>query len=145
MGVDDFTGDDLVAIARGHAQRVEEVARTAYPCLISDTEAIVTAVWSEALFGSAPAAVEGFIRRQRFDLYLILAPTVPWRDDGTRVFRSRREWFYRRIRERVEDIGGTAVSITDSDYQKRFQRALIASHQLLRDKGFGPRRFADAI
>jgi HTH-type transcriptional regulator, transcriptional repressor of NAD biosynthesis genes len=133
-----FTLDDIEAISAEHARRVEAAARSAYPCLIVDTEAAVTAIWSELYFGEVSGAVERQVVAQRFDLYLLTGSDLPWVDDGTREFPHRREWFNQRLTQRLEDIGARVVQVEGS-VSERWALAERAVRALLAEKGFAER------
>jgi hypothetical protein len=79
--------------------------------------------------------VEAAARMQRYGLYLLLAPTIPWHADGTRIFRQRRGWFYRRIRERLDALGAPCVAVTSPTYRTRLHTALDASRSPPRFRG----------
>jgi HTH-type transcriptional regulator, transcriptional repressor of NAD biosynthesis genes len=85
--LDDLTMDDLALIAESQQAMIEAAEPWAGPLLISDTDALMTAAWTEMLLGERPAAMSA---SPKADLYLLLEPDVPWIDDGTRFF-SRAE------------------------------------------------------
>jgi NadR type nicotinamide-nucleotide adenylyltransferase len=78
-----FTMADLVAMARGQAERTERAAALAPPVLIIDTDPLMTAAWAQMLFDDVPAELLAY---PKADLYLLFAPDVPWQADGTRFF-----------------------------------------------------------
>lgn len=80
-----FTVDDLLAIARGQEQARCAAAASKPPLLLLDTDPLMTAVWAEMLFGEIPDELFAY---PKADHYLLFAPDVPWRDDGTRMFGS---------------------------------------------------------
>lgn len=57
------------------------------PLVISDTEAITTEVWYEHFFSSVCDKHES-----DFDLYILLAPTTPFIQDGTRMTNEKERW-----------------------------------------------------
>lgn len=79
----DFTMDDLLAIAREQDRLMRAAAAKAPPLLILDTDPLMTAAWAEMLFGEAPDVLFAY---PKADHYLLFAPDVPWKDDGTRFF-----------------------------------------------------------
>jgi len=93
----DLKPADLEAIARGHRASEDALARHArHGLLVSDTEAVVTKMWSRYLLGDVPPLVESLACDSRYDLYLLLPPTQPWVQDGTRVqedLRVRQTFF----------------------------------------------------
>lgn len=51
--------------------------------LISDTDALMTAAWSQMMIGYAS---DELLVQRKADLYLMLAPDTPFVDDGTRIY-----------------------------------------------------------
>jgi NadR type nicotinamide-nucleotide adenylyltransferase len=83
-----FTMADLLAIAEGHEQRVQEVAADGADLVLLDTDPLMTAAWAEMLFGEVPERLLAFPRAEQ---YLLFSPDVPWVEDGTRFFGEHRE------------------------------------------------------
>lgn len=77
----DCTPDDLLAIAAGHQQRIEAAKPGSGPILITDTDWLMTRAWHRMMIGTEMAGPAYPLA----DLYLLLAPDVPWVDDGLRL------------------------------------------------------------
>ena len=77
------SAQDLRNIADGQSAAIEAARRTAEGFVISDTDGLLTEVWSDMMLGRSvfdPAPEpEG-------DLYLLTDIDQPWIDDGTRVY-----------------------------------------------------------
>lgn len=116
---------DLEAIARGHRALEDALVPQARGILISDTEAVVTAMWSRYLLGEVPPLVAAYAADPRYDLYLLLPPTLPWTQDGTRVQEELgvRQWFFD---ECVEMLKGRPCVTLEGDWEARFQQAIQA-------------------
>lgn len=116
---------DMEAIARGHRALEDALARHARGLLISDTEAVVTAMWSEYLLGEVPPLVAQYAADSRYDLYLLLPPTMPWTQDGTRVQEdfTVRQWFFEGC---VERLKGRPCAVLSGDWEARFEGAVQA-------------------
>ena len=56
--------------------------------MLLDTDPLMTAAWAEMLFGEVPAELLSYEKAER---YLLFAPDVPWRADGTRFFGTPAE------------------------------------------------------
>ncbi len=83
-GTNGFDEAALVTILRGQRASVEAVARQSETGIVfSDTEAIVTACWSEVLLGFVPEIAEQFICQQRYDLYLVQTASEFWVNDSS--------------------------------------------------------------
>ena len=83
----DFTMANLLVIAREQDRLMSEAAASRPPLLILDTDPLMTAAWAEMLFGEVP---EELLAYPKAELYLLLAPDVPWVGDGTRLFGTPR-------------------------------------------------------
>ncbi len=79
----DLTMADLLAIAEGQAEENRKAMAARPPVLLLDTDQLMTAAWAQMLFGEVPPALLAY---PKADHYLLFAPDVPWRDDGTRFF-----------------------------------------------------------
>ncbi len=84
----DFQGkygiNDVIAIAKGQQQSIEETAKKGKEILISDTEAIVNKVWCEYVFKQTPKEIEDLVQKQDFDLYLLCDTDLEWTFDPLR-------------------------------------------------------------
>jgi HTH-type transcriptional regulator, transcriptional repressor of NAD biosynthesis genes len=76
--------EDLRTIRRGHDLLVAAARRKADKLLILDTDAVMTAVWSDILLGSRPADLDRI--DDLADLYLLCDVDVPFVADGIRYF-----------------------------------------------------------
>ncbi len=76
---------DVPTIARGQLA-LEDAARQRAPhLLILDTHLLSNILWSQTLFGSYPAWLEGELLRRHYHLHLLLSPQgIDWHDDGQR-------------------------------------------------------------
>ncbi|MCA1662578.1 MAG: ATP-binding protein [Novosphingobium sp.] len=79
----DLTMADLLAIAAGQEAAMRAACAQRPPLVLLDTDPLMTAAWAEMLFGEVPEALLGYPKAER---YLLFAPDVPWRADGTRFF-----------------------------------------------------------
>lgn len=73
------------------------------PVLISDTEALITALYADLYLGASEKHKElyDYAEQQHIDKYIVLAPNVPWVQDGFRVQDSdiKRYFFFYNIIE----------------------------------------------
>lgn len=117
---------DLEAIVRGHQAGVSAARRQANRILIEDTDPILTAVWSDMLFGRRAAWLNDDF--EVADLYLLLDPSPPWTDDGTRYFpdADTRRHFHQLCKEELVRRGASFVEIGGSDWADREAAAATA-------------------
>lgn len=117
---------DLEAIVRGHQAGVSAARRQANRILIEDTDPILTAVWSDMLFGRRAAWLNDNF--EAADLYLLLDPSPPWADDGTRYFpdATARQRFHKLCRDELVRRRAPFVEIGGSDWAHREAAATAA-------------------
>ncbi len=99
-----LTRDDLLLIGRAQTAMIAAAEEWAGPLLLIDTDALMTAAWSEMLLGERPVEL---MAAPKADLYLLLEPDLPWVADGTRFFAKAddRHRFARIVAQVLEDAG----------------------------------------
>ena len=132
MGLEIHT-DAILHIVRGHRAAEEAMARQCHRLLFSDTESIITRLWSQILLGHVPEVVEEYVREERYDLYLVMAATEVWQADIQRfqLEASARREFEGKCVEVLESLGRPYV-ILDGDWEQRRLQAVAAVDALLR-------------
>jgi HTH-type transcriptional regulator, transcriptional repressor of NAD biosynthesis genes len=102
--------DDLLLIGAAQAAMIAAAAPYAGPLLIADTDALMTAAWTEMLLGHRPAEL---MAAPKADLYLLFEPDLPWVDDGTRFFSdpADRHRFANIVEQVLVDAGVPFVRI----------------------------------
>lgn len=106
------------------AQRLLEAdlaRRAAHGVVISDTDALVTAVWAERYLGSPVPDLEAGLAEGRPDLYLLCSPDFEWVQDGTRESNHRREWMHDAMAERARATGAEVAVLTGPPEQRLVQ------------------------
>ncbi len=87
--------DELRLIADAHLASLAAARPNAGLLIIEDTDPVMTAVWSDMLFGKRDPWFDEF--HEYSDLYLLFDVDIPWVDDGTRYFKNdddRRKFFH---------------------------------------------------
>ncbi len=104
---------DLNLIADAQEAMNAAAAPWAGPVLIEDTDALMTAAWTEMLLGVRPAVM---MEQPKADLYLLMEPDIPWINDGTRFFSTEadRRKFARIVESVLVDAGVEIVRISGS-------------------------------
>jgi NadR type nicotinamide-nucleotide adenylyltransferase len=82
----DCDAEDLLAIVRGQQLLEEAAARKAKRLMVLDTDAVMTAVWSDVLLGHGLAELNDV---PAADLYLLTDIDVPFEPDAIRYFPDR--------------------------------------------------------
>ncbi|MCX6221864.1 MAG: ATP-binding protein [Bacteroidia bacterium] len=100
--------------------------------LLMDTWLIITKVWFEVVYGTAPGWIEKRIATDDIDLFLVCAPDIPWIADPIRENggEMRLKLFDRYIKE-IESHG-FAYEIVRGAGELRLQNALnlLKSHSI---------------
>jgi NadR type nicotinamide-nucleotide adenylyltransferase len=119
----DCTPADLQAIAVGHQERIEAAKSASGPVLISDTDWLMTRAWHRMMIGTEMAGPAYPLA----DLYLLLAPDVPWIDDGLRLHAGveQRRHFQALSHAELVAAGARWVEIA-GDWDDRRKAALAA-------------------
>lgn len=112
--------EDFDAIVEVQARLLRAAQVGGNGLCLADTEAITTALFAPIYLGHEHAASWRAAREQRFDLYVVLAPTVPWINDGTRILdNSARDEFHASILAALDRLGFAYQVIDASDYDQR--------------------------
>lgn len=127
----DLTELDFAHIAGGQLYREDEMARKANRVLFCDTDLIVTRVWSEIYFrGICQPWITWANHLRHYDLFLLLAPDIPWKNDGLREYEHQRDWMFERLRQELESRELPHVIIRGG-FEDRTLRAVEAVQRLL--------------
>lgn len=114
----DICFEDMEQIVRGHFRAVMEARRQNTPLLFVDTDAIISKLWSNELFGKESPIIEEHIARQHFDHYLLLDIDLPWVDDIHRYRPDERESFFRKCEEQLVARGKSYTVIRGKNQQR---------------------------
>ncbi len=79
-----YVFDDIVKIAKGQKLWEENFLNKADGLLFADTDAIVTKIWSEVVFGKCDEWILHQIENNPYDMYLLCYPDLPWQPDPLR-------------------------------------------------------------
>jgi NadR type nicotinamide-nucleotide adenylyltransferase len=123
---------DLLLIGSAQQAMIEAARPWCNKLLIADTDALMTAAWSQMMIGYAP---DELICHRQAELYLMLGTDAPFIDDGTRVYgepdvRSR---FDRVAREVLTVARANIVEISGS-WDERFEKSCAAIDDLCRNR-----------
>jgi len=117
--------NDHGAIARGQMAGEDAAIARAGDIAIHDTDLVSTVVYCEHYFGMCPDWIREEASKRRADLYLLLAPDVPWEPDGIRDREGQRDELHAAFTRALAAIGATVVEIR-GDRDARFQAAVSA-------------------
>ncbi|MEM1212754.1 MAG: ATP-binding protein [Planctomycetota bacterium] len=118
-----YTPDQSLTIAEGQLIRedaaVAEAVRTGRHCVICDTDALSTLIWSEFYFGEQHAEVRRLAESRRYALHLLCTPDhLEWEDDGLRQSPTSRPWFTERFTQEISHGGGSLLCLDQPPDQR---------------------------
>ena len=129
----DCREDDLLLIGEAQQASIEAARPWCNRLLIADTDALMTAAWSQMMINQVP---DQLICHRKADLYLMLGTDAPFVDDGTRVYKTAEE------RERFDRIARAALKVARvpvaeiaGSWDERFAGAVQAIDGLIAEKG----------
>lgn len=107
---------DVESIARGQ-MAIEDLAGDAARdsesrVLVKDTDLVSTCVYARHYYGVCPGWIESAARERRGDLYLLLAPDVPWVADGAQRDRPHgRERLFQLFADELTTLSASTIVI----------------------------------
>ena len=125
---------DLLLIGQAQQAMIEAARPWCNRLLIADTDALMTAAWSQMMIGYAP---DQLICHRKADLYLMMGTDAPFVDDGTRIYGDpeQRAQFDRVAREVLSVARAKTVEIRGS-WDERFEAACAAIDGLIKELRF---------
>ena len=121
---------DMPTVVEGHWNSIERTIPLASRIVFVDTDAITSSIYHAFYYGDSPAWYESAIDRQRFDLYLLCYPDIPWIPDQHRDMPHRREELFALFLQALESRSLPLVKI-QGDYDRRWQTSITAIDHLL--------------
>ncbi len=94
--------EDMLPIAKGQIQKENELSRQARRILISDTDLLELAVYSEVYFGQADPILLEAALKNKYDLYFLTYIDVPWTPDPMRDKPGERPEMFDRFKQTLE-------------------------------------------
>jgi HTH-type transcriptional repressor of NAD biosynthesis genes len=124
--------DDLLYIARRHAEQEDEAASKARQFLFCDTNAATTALYSYYYFHRCDPALQAMaaVCRQRYAHTFLCAPTVPFEQDGWRGPEALRSFQHGAILLQLDfyQIPYTLLSGTVADRVAQVEKQLTINN-----------------
>ena len=133
-----LSANDFRAISIGQKRLVDIAARDNM-VVFSDTDAYTTYLYADHYLPDTNDRTE--LKRELYrnaakddyDLYIILAPTVNWVDDGTRTMphEGKRLDFHARMINHLHETGRNYVVVDDDSWANRTYRAIDQAWKLI--------------
>jgi NadR type nicotinamide-nucleotide adenylyltransferase len=90
-----YEEQDILEIAKGQMKLEQEQILKAKDYFFSDTELIVTKIWSDVKYGRCHPWILDEINRNPYDLYLLCYIDIPWQADPQREHPHMRNELFR--------------------------------------------------
>ena len=127
-----YTLEDEVNIFHGQLlleKQMEPFAR--HNILICDTMVMTVKIWCDHLFGHTPESILSELKKQYYDLYLLMDIDLPWEDDELRDFPNLRTHFMEVWHRELKGIDANYVLISGLGNQ-RLENAIEAVDDFLK-------------
>jgi HTH-type transcriptional repressor of NAD biosynthesis genes len=82
----DFTSKDFTVISKTQDHLVSDAIKNSNKYLFCDTETVITQSFHQMMLGELSVDLGERILRENYDFYFVLAPSIPFFQDGTRLF-----------------------------------------------------------
>ena len=130
------TKEDLIPIAIGQTQLENESLVKAKGILFSDTNLLVTKVFSDIYYGSCEKKLAKAAKKHKYDLFLLTDIDIPWEKDDLRDRPENREKTFAVFEQTLIDYHKPYVKISGNK-ERRFQKAVAIIDELIKAKNCG--------
>jgi NadR type nicotinamide-nucleotide adenylyltransferase len=120
-----YSFEDVLHSAKEQLRLEEDMKSKANQFLFCDTEFINFKVWCEDVFKKTPSWIEETIQKNRYDLFLLTSPDIPFEEDAVRENPNRRDFFFEWYQKELERYG-FAFEIVKGFGDARVKSALSA-------------------
>jgi len=134
---DNWNVIDFDKIAMLQLEQDDHAYRTANKVSFIDTDAIVTGYYLNMYLGERSELIEVLSKKEmdKWDLVVLLQPTVPWVQDGTRWEENKEDkkrWIlHKQLKRKYDDLGIKYIEI-GGDYHHRFNEVIKLVENMLK-------------
>lgn len=100
-----YNYDDILEIAKGQVQSAEAILPMANKICFSDTELLVTKIWCDVKYGKCHPWIIENLKKQDFDLYLLMDIDLAWEFDPLREHPHQRRFLFDRYKNELDKLG----------------------------------------
>ncbi|MEN8248741.1 MAG: ATP-binding protein [Bacteroidota bacterium] len=125
-----YEKEDLLEIAKGQIKIENEAASDTPELLICDTSLEVIRVWSEWKYKACDSFILEQAKLRVPDLFLLLKPDIPWKEDPLRENPTDREALYQYYLKTLEEYNAPIIELRGDD-DKRLNSALKAINEIV--------------
>jgi HTH-type transcriptional repressor of NAD biosynthesis genes len=118
---DPTTTEEFLHIASHQRLKFSQKKRTSNRLIFADTDCIVTQVFHKLYLGEFSKELDEHISLENYDLYFLLAPVIPFYQDGTRVFMNEQLQHFQMLQSHLRKWKRNFVIIEEEDLTKRIE------------------------
>lgn len=122
-----YNYDDVLFCIQSQMEEEARSLKTASRYLFADTELILHKVWLDDVFKTYPPELDNMVEANRYDLYLLCSPDLPFIHDPVRENPHRREYFFD-LYKRELDARKFSYSVISGN--NRLEKAIAAIDRL---------------
>lgn len=130
-----YTINDILNIAKEQLHQEKESTKNANKLLFADTELIISKVWCEDVFKKCPEWILENILENKYDLYLLTYPDLPWKPDNLRENPTRRIFLFDWYEKELKSIDAN-YTIIKGDGAERISNCISAINFFLSKSEF---------
>lgn len=114
-----FTTEDFTIISKTQNFLVSIALETSNKYLFCDTESVTTQGFHQMMLGELSDELALNITREKYDFYFLLAPSIPFVQDGTRLFPNHGQDHFQLLMNLLSRYNKSFHVIYESDLNKR--------------------------
>ena len=118
-----YQQDDILKIAKRQKEIELQKIKEANKILFTDTELIVTKIWSEVKYQKCHPWILKYIEQQDYDIYLLCNIDLPWEADPQREYPHLRQHLFNLYKQELE-TRKLNFEIISGTKEQRFENAL---------------------
>ncbi len=117
-----YQAEDLKHICKGQQVFEQALSRQAKEVLLVDTEMLVIKIWHQHAYKFTPKYLEDALKKQHYDLYLLMDIDLPWQADPQREHPHLREYLFGIYQQSLEEMN-VNFKIISGTGKERFRQA----------------------
>jgi NadR type nicotinamide-nucleotide adenylyltransferase len=98
-----YNYNDILNISKGQKKLELQLLHKANGYIFSDTDPLVTKIWSEIVFGKCDLWIINEIKENPYDLYLLCYPDLLWEEDPLRENPNDRDKLFEIYKNEMEN------------------------------------------
>jgi NadR type nicotinamide-nucleotide adenylyltransferase len=124
-----YSQNDVEQIAKGQIDYEDVMVDESKRILICDTNLVVIKVWMEFKYNACPKWIDEEISNRNYDLHILTAADIPYKDDPLREHPLQREELFEKYVELLDALKINYV-VASGNYQQRMKIATDAINSL---------------